>query len=308
MQNTNAIIMIRPACFGWNAETAESNHFQRESHMNASDVHANSLLEFDLACSFLREKGLRVTLFQDSIENETPDSIFPNNWFSTHSSGKLTLYPMLAPNRRRERIANFDRVLIEKGFKVGKVVDFSAEEEYGRYLEGTGSIVLDRVNKIAYAAISPRTNASLLNNWAEALGYTPFPFSALDRRTNPPAAIYHTNVIMSIGESMAVLCEEALPADEAEQLKRHLESTGKKILTITLAQMDAFAGNVLELVNDQGKKLWVMSSTAEAAFTEEQKAMFKEQGEIIALHIPTIERIGGGSARCMIAENFLKTL
>lgn len=305
MQNTNAIIMVRPACFGWNAETAESNHFQQISIMESSEIHLNALLEFDLACDFLRQKGLKVTVLQDCLENKTPDSIFPNNWFSTHADGTLIGYPMLAHNRRRERIANFDLVLLKEGFRVSEWLDLTAAENQGKFLEGTGSLILDRVNKRVYAARSPRTHEQLVENWAKKMGFVPIVFSAFDSRGEKPTAIYHTNVLLSIGEHLAIFCGEAVPENERNQVVQSLIESGKSVLFISLEQMDQFAGNALELKNHQGKKIWVMSTTAQKSLRGDQLEKIQEQGEIVALHIPTIERIGGGSARCMIAENFL---
>jgi len=308
MQNTNSIIMVRPACFGWNAETAESNHFQHVSHMGLSEIHSNALLEFDLACDFLREKLTKVTVLHDRVENGTPDSIFPNNWFSTHASGRLVLYPMMAPNRRKERIAQFENVLRDQAFNVSEVLVLTSKELNGEFLEGTGSLVLDRENKIAYAALSPRTHEALVQHWAIEMDYQLVSFHALDRRNGKSIPIYHTNVIMSVGERVAILCSEALELNDAARVKKALLASGKKIVDITLEQVDSFAGNALELRGKKGEKLWVMSTTAHQSLTEAQCAIIEQEGEIVPLHIPTIEAVGGGSARCMIAENFFSRI
>lgn len=295
-------MMIRPACFGANAETAASNRFQQPGGGEAVAVAARA--EFDAFASLLDARGVEVFALDDSPLPIKPDACFPNNWVSLHGDGTVVLYPMLAPNRRRERSLDLLAVLRDRGgFRITRVVDLSHHESAGRFLEGTGSMVLDRPNRRAYACLSPRTDAALLNEFTTELGYQAISFHAFDAGGT---AVYHTNVLMSLGEGFAVLCEAAL-TDERERgvLLRSIEASGRALIGISLAQMQAFAGNLLQLSTRNGGRVIAISATAWGALDAVQRASLEARGEIAVASIPTIERHGGGSVRCMLAEVYL---
>ena len=291
------LLMVRPVRFGYNVQTAESNLFQNQ--IQGQDSQAFALEEFDGMVSKLREYDIPVIVVEDTPEPETCDSIFPNNWFSTHGDGTLVLYPMLAPNRRLERAPEVIRTIMsEAGTK--RVLDLSEYENEGKFLEGTGSMVLDRKAKVAYACLSPRTSSEVLDRFCSELGYRAVVFNAEDQDGNP---IYHTNVVMSVGEKYAVLCKEAIRSSrQLAELKENLRAAGKTIVDISLVQMFHFAGNILEVRNIRDEHFVVMSETANAIFTKDQLAIIGEGCSILPVRIPYIEVIGGGSARCMMAE------
>jgi hypothetical protein len=302
MQSTNHLLMIRPVNFGFNAQTAESNAFQ----VQQADQHAaqqKALQEFDGFVAILRQNGVDVTVIEDTHEPHTPDSIFPNNWVSFHDTGDIFLYPMQAENRRLERREDIINEL-EDNFKAKHIIDLSRFEAKNQFLEGTGSMVLDRENKIAYACLSPRTDAEVLNAFCDYTGYKAVTFGAFDQKGK---AVYHTNVLMCIGSRFAVICLDSV-TDLYQKLAviQSLKATGKQVIEITFKQMNQFAGNMLEVKNAAGETLIVMSQAAYGSLTEEQKVVLGKFGKLIYADINTIETNGGGSARCMMAEVHLE--
>lgn len=291
------LLMIRPSHFDFNEQTAPSNHFQhRESGI---DVQRYAREEFDEMVEMLRHNLIPILVLDDPADSETPDSIYPNNWFSTHSDGSLVLYPMCSPNRRAERRPAVIQE-IKKQAGTTRVVDLTGWEEKGEYLESTGSMVFDRKSRTAYACRSPRTSEKVLDDFCRQMGYQAVVFDASDRNGHP---IYHTNVIMSIGENFAVLCREAVASKEkCEEIESRLRASGKRVVNISYSQMLRFAGNVLEVKNLLGKPCLLMSDTAKASLSHEQLDAIAGQDKVIAAHIPHIEEVGGGSVRCMLAE------
>lgn len=297
-QNTNHILMIRPVQFAFNAETAGSNSFQQPG-AQTQDIQQKALLEFDGMVDVLRKNDVQVWVVEDTMSPATPDSIFPNNWFSMHEDGTVVLYPMQAENRRLERRPDIAEHLAEQ-FELKEIVDYTASEKEGKFLEGTGSMVLDRVRKVCYACISPRTDKVLLTKFCSDFGYRLVDFTAVDKQGK---LIYHTNVCMSVGEQFLVVCFECIP-NEAER-QRIRTSTSKIIIEIAYHQLEHFAGNMLEVVNEKGKHFIVMSKQAYDSLTAIQTAQLEFFGTILAVPLETIETNGGGSARCMMAEIFL---
>jgi len=290
--------MIRPVNFGFNEQTAESNAFQNR-HADKNGVNEKAQAEFDAMVNVLRENGVDVIVVDDTIEPHTPDSIFPNNWVSFHDDGGIFLYPMQAENRRLERREDIINGL-EDQFKVKHIIDLSRFEEEHKYLEGTGSMVLDRENKIAYACISPRTDPGVLALFCEHAGYKAISFDADDEKGQP---IYHTNVLMCIGSGFAVICLHSIPDPyEKIMVKELLASTHKEIIDISFEQMNHFAGNMLEVKNKAGETIIAMSKSAYDSLLEDQKSTLKKYGKLVYADISTIETNGGGSARCMMAE------
>jgi len=297
-QTTSTLLMIRPASFGFNEQTAGSNTFQQKDS-GLQQVQQKALEEFDAFVGLLRSKGIDVTVVNDTAEPQKPDAVFPNNWVSFHDNGDVLMYPMQAENRRYERNEAIIRQL-EDRFKVNHVIDLSRFELDNKFLEGTGSMVLDRENKLAYTCLSPRTNAEVLLAFCQHLGYTPVAFNATDSNGK---AIYHTNVMMCVGSKFAVICLDSIGDEQEKQaVITSLESTGKQIIAITHEQMNHFAGNMLEVKNKESKSLLVMSKSAHDSLTEDQVAALEKYAEIISADLTTIETIGGGSARCMLAE------
>jgi hypothetical protein len=297
-QSTSHILMIRPVNFGFNDETAGSNAFQ-DRHGDNDNVQEKALAEFDGIVNVLRKNGVDVTVIDDTPQPYTPDSIFPNNWVSFHNDGTIFLYPMQAENRRLERREDIISQL-EDRFRVKHITDLSRFENEGEFLEGTGSMVFDRENKIAYACISPRTDKKVLDLFCEQAGYKAVCFNAVDEHGK---AIYHTNVLMCVGSGFAVVCMESIPnTHEKIVVTESLKSTDKQIIDITFGQMNHFAGNMLEVKNKEGENLIMMSKTAFNALSDQQKTTLQKHGRLIYAGISTIERNGGGSARCMMAE------
>ena len=293
--------MIRPARFESNPFTAESNRFQGKTAATPAEQQAQALREFDALVTALKDHGINAIVVDDTAEPHTPDSIFPNNWVSFHADGRVVLYPMEAPNRRTER--RFD--VIESlgsdfGFHVSEIVDLSSHEADEHYLEGTGSMVLDRVNRVAYACLSTRTQLDALGDFAQRMDYDVVAFDAVDRDGIP---IYHTNVLMNIGEKIAVICAEAIVRDEqrAAVLNR-LSDTGHEIVSLSYDQLDAFAGNMLELRTGAGERLIAMSRQALKSLNETQLATLNDNGGVLSVPIDNIEGSAGGSVRCMLAE------
>jgi len=297
-QSTSHLLMIRPVNFGFNEETAESNAFQNKDK-NQQAVQAKALAEFNGFVDVLRENGVDITVIDDTPEPYTPDSIFPNNWVSFHSDGNIFLYPMQAENRRLERREDIINQL-EDNFKVHHIVDLSRYEEHHQFLEGTGSMVLDRENKIAYACLSPRTDREVLNVFCEQSGYEAICFDAVDENGK---AIYHTNVLMCVGSKFAVICLDSVAnPHERIMVSESLTSTQKEIVEISFEQMNHFAGNMLEVKSKDGDTLIVMSESAYKSLEDGQISTLKKHGRLIYADIQTIENNGGGSTRCMMAE------
>lgn len=305
-QTSNTVMMIEPVAFTHNAQTAVNNYFQQGLPVGCADSQTLALAEFQGAVAMLEGHGVRVICLRDTLTPHTPDSIFPNNWISTHRNGRVVLYPMFAENRRAERRSDIIDRLREKGFAGESVLDYSVYEKDHVFLEGTGSLVLDRVNKIAYASISPRTDRSLLSLFCKDLGYRPHPFVSYHTVGGARKAIYHTNVMMCVATQYAVVCLDAIDdRSEREALAKSIEETGKELIALTEAQVNSFAGNMLQVENDRGALFLAMSETAFRSLTPEQAERLSGYNKIIPIPIPTIEALGGGSVRCMMAEVFL---
>lgn len=293
--------MIRPVRFLSNPMTSESNRFQTRTSISAEEQQAIALAEFDALASALSDAGIDVYQYEDTPEPHTPDSIFPNNWVSFHADGKVVLYPMEAVNRRTERRPDIIESLdAEHGFGVHEVFDLSDHEQDRRYLEGTGSIVLDRANRVAYACLSSRTHLDALGDFAQRLDYDVVAFDAVDR---DGVAIYHTNVVMNVGEELAVICADAIarPEQRAAVLES-LEQTGHEVMLLSFEQLEAFAGNMLELRNKSGERLIALSQQAQDSLSESQRARLLANGKVVSVPINHIEKHSGGSVRCMLAE------
>ena len=297
MQSTSKILMVRPANFGFNEETAVNNSFQVKGY--GEDANIKALVEFDKFAARLRENGVDLYVVNDTPEPQTPDSIFPNNWFSTHEGGTLVLYPMFAPNRRAER-KEVAIGTIKKVFNAVRIVDLTTAEENGKFLEGTGSMVIDRDNDIVFACRSPRSDEDTLMRFCEELDYDYYMFDASDGDGNP---IYHTNVMLSIGNRFAVVCLDAIKEiDERVTFIDLLEENDKEIIEISLEQMANFAGNMLEIKSMKGEPILVMSKRAKSSLDKEQLSALGRYCKILAVDLEYIENNGGGSARCMMAE------
>lgn len=298
MQSTSEVLMIRPVHFGYNAETAVNNYFQQKTD---STVQEKAVQEFDELVSKLRSNKIIVNVVEDTIEPHTPDSIFPNNWISFHEDNSVTLYPMFAVNRRKERKETVLQ-FIRDHFNITKINDLSFYEQSGVFLEGTGSMVLDRENKIVYACLSPRTNEDVLDHFCKLYKYSKVVFIAADSKGN---LIYHTNVMLCIGSRFAVVCLEAiLEEKERIQVIESLVSSGKEIISISLQQLHHFAGNMLELKNADGENILVLSTQAYQSLHQQQIDALEKYATILHSSLNTIETAGGGSARCMLAEIF----
>lgn len=294
--------MIRPVNFSFNAETAVNNAFQSQA---TDDIKAQqqALQEFEGFAALLRDNGVDVTVIDDTPDPYTPDSIFPNNWASFHGDGTVCLYPMYAQNRRLERKPEVLQQLSRR-FHIQTTLDFTGYEQKGLFLEGTGSLVLDRDQKIAYACLSPRTDKTVLLDFCEKMGYTPESFTAVDGKGMP---IYHTNVVMCVGDRYVVICLEAVPDPaERESLANTISRSGKTLIPISLSQLSQFAGNMLQVHNDKGEQLLVMSTRAYSSLEPAQITRLTAYNRILHAPLTTIEANGGGSARCMMAEIFLK--
>jgi hypothetical protein len=299
-QSAAAVLMVRPARFGFNPQTAASNVFQKNTlEPDAAGVHEAALREFDALAEQLARAGLQVILAHDTLQPLKPDAIFPNNWVSFHRDGTVVLYPLLASNRRLERR---DEVLAEVaagGFRITRTVDLCHREELGQYLEGTGSLVLDRPRHLAYANISPRTDLDALGEFAQQLDYDLVTFESVDAAGRP---VYHTNVMLAIGASFAVICAESIAEKRSRDAVRETLGTGgREIVEISLAQMQAFAGNVLELAPPRSKVI-ALSTAAWACLDAQQRRTLEKHGDVLQAEIPVIEHFGGGGVRCMLAE------
>jgi hypothetical protein len=305
-QTANTLLMIEPVAFGFNPQTADDNYFQQSAHAPQASIQENALREFNQMIEILKNKDVALIVVKDTLEPHTPDSIFPNNWISFHSDGSVVLYPMLAPNRRRERRLDILKRVEKEGFIICRTKDYSPLEKEGIFLEGTGSMALDRVNRTAYAALSQRTSGTLFRTFCNDFGYTPVCFSACQTTGNRRLPVYHTNVMMCIGNSYAVVCLDAVDSEaERRALAGSLTDNRKTVIPISEAQMHCFAGNMLQIENRKGEKFLVMSDTAFRSLTETQINRLSAYNEIIRIAVPTIEKQGGGSVRCMMAEVFL---
>lgn len=296
--------MVRPSNFGFNPETAENNTFQsNDGTLSKKEISDIAIEEFDNAVALLTSKGIEVKVFQDSISPLKTDAVFPNNWITTHQDGTMMTYPMYSPNRRLERTQDVTDYLMDN-FQIKRDYTLVHYEDENLFLEGTGSMILDRVNKIVYACLSPRTSIEILNKWCVIMEYSKCNFTAVDRDNVP---IYHTNVMMALGSDLAIVCLDSI-VDESErnQFVKLMHDTRKVIVDIKYDQMENFAGNMLQLLSRHGDKYMVMSQTAFNSLTEEQKNTISTYCNILPIKIDTIEKYGGGSVRCMIAENFLQ--
>lgn len=305
-QLTNHILMIRPAQFRMNEQTAVNNYFQASAGLSPEEVVKKSQEEFDAYVSVLREKGVQVTVVQDTEDPDTPDALFPNNWVSFHQDATVALYPMFAENRRLERREAVLEILEEDGFIIDQVMDYTAAEDSGIFLEGTGSLILDRVHKKAYCALSSRADEELFIEFCEDFEYTPVIFTANQTVDGSRLPIYHTNVMMCLAETFAVICLDSIDdKKERKAVVNHLREDGKEIIAISEAQMHRFAGNMLQVLGSNQTPYLVMSSTAYKSLTPDQLSKIEQHCEIIHVDLSTIETCGGGSARCMMAEVFL---
>ncbi len=313
MQSTNHVFMVRPHRFGYNPQTAQDNTFQSlPGEQSQEEIAQLATAEFDAMVAAMRDKGIDVKVFEENLDTPeaTPDVVFPNNWISTHSNGNVILYPMRWENRqleRREDVVNF----LKEREQVNHVIDLSPNEKQGHYLEGTGSMIIDHDNGIVYAALSERTQAPLTKMVGEQLGFKVVTFKP-NRYTGAngaEAAIYHTNVMMCIATDVVVICPEAIVPEDRERVLNVLRESGKIIVPITLNQMlESFCGNMLEVQAPKGLPYLLMSTTANNALTTAQRKEIEQHNQILHFDIPTIEKYGGGSVRCMVAENFLPRL
>lgn len=300
----DTVLMVRPARFGSNPLTAPSNAFQRGDDARSSEeLQARALAEFDGLVAALRAAGVDVLVLDDTPSPHTPDAVFPNNWFSTHADGRVVLYPMLALNRRFERRGDILPTFVRGGFAPGERLDLSHHETAGRFLEGTGSVVFDHGSRTAFACLSPRTDARVLDELCAALSYEPFVFEAFGA---DGTAIYHTNVLMAVGPRTAVVCAESVRDDARRAaLLARLERPGRVLVELSLAQMAAFAGNMLELRSRAGEVVLVMSQRAREALDPDQRAALEGAARLVSAPVATIEDCSGGSVRCMLAEVLL---
>lgn len=306
-QTTNSILMIRPVAFRMNEQTAVNNYYQKVlDGLLPATVNAKAQQEFDAFVEKLRAVGVDVTVVEDTLDPDTPDSIFPNNWISFHENGDVALYPMFAENRRLERREEILDLLEEKGFVIENVMDYTSAEQDSIFLEGTGSILLDRENAKAYCALSPRADEELFIEFCEDFELTPVIFEAFQTVNNERKLIYHTNVMMCLGDTFAVICADSI--DDKKERKMVLDSLKgdeKEVILITEEQVNNFAGNMLEVKGADERRYLVMSSSAYNCLTKKQIAQLEEHVTILHSSLDTIEACGGGSARCMMAEIFL---
>lgn len=303
MQATDTILLVRPTAFRRNEETAVNNHFQQEGkQVNVQEI---ALAEFDNFVVLLETHGIRTIVVQNDAELDTPDSIFPNNVISFHQGATAILYPMFAPNRREERNLNYLGLLSKAGLNFEKLKDYSIYEEHGMYLESTGVLVLDRIHKIAYCSLSERAHPQLVQLWCEEIGYRPVIFEAVHQVDGKMLPIYHTNVMLSVGTNFSVICWDSIPNSEHRKLlQKCFEETNKTVIPISIDQLNYFTANILEIRSTDGESIICMSSQAFESYTEEQINLLEQFGKIIHAPIYTIEKYGGGSMRCMMAEVF----
>jgi len=307
-QTTYNLIMVRPKHFNFNKETAENNHFQKEEkNITEIEIRDKAIKEFNSFSKLLIKKGIEVKIFNDRDDIITTDSVFPNNWISFHENGDVFLYPMYSKNRRKERRSDIIKELINMGYYVKSTIDLTYFEKENKFLEGTGSMVLDRENKICYAAVSERTNNDLLIEFCSKTEFELVSFKSYQSVGNERKEIYHTNVIMCVADKYAIICLESVDnKKEKEKIIEKLKDTNKRIIKISEDQCSKFAGNMLQVENVKNEKFLIMSESAYNSLDNKQIATINEFNEIIYSDLKTIEKLGGGSARCMIAENFLR--
>lgn len=306
-QTTNSILMIRPVAFRMNEQTAVNNYYQKVlDGLLPATVNAKAQQEFDVFVEKLQAVGVDVTVVDDTLNPDTPDSIFPNNWISFHENGDVALYPMFAVNRRQERREEILDMLEEKGFVIQNIVDYTSAEEDGFFLEGTGSLLLDRANSKAYCALSPRADEELFIEFCEDFDYAPVIFEAFQTVDSERKLIYHTNVMMCLGETFAVICMDCIDdKKERKMVLDNLKENNKEVILISEDQVNNFAGNMLEVRGTNDKRYLVMSAAAHQSLTSKQITQLEKHAEILSSSLDTIEACGGGSARCMMAEIFL---
>tara|TARA_B110000503_G_C7162748_1_gene420446 strand:+ start:1166 stop:2101 length:936 start_codon:yes stop_codon:yes gene_type:complete len=306
-QTTNSILMIRPVAFRMNEQTAVNNYYQKVlDGLTPENVSAKAQEEFDTFVQKLKMVGIDVTVVDDSIDSDTPDSIFPNNWISFHENGDVAMYPMFAENRRAERREDILDLLEEKGFKLNDIVDYTEAEEDEVYLEGTGSLLLDRANGKVYCALSPRADEELMIEFCEDFDMGPIIFEAYQTVNGERKLIYHTNVMMCLGETFVVICADCIDdKSERKQVLKSLREDGKEVVLISEEQVNNFAGNMLQLKGTDDKSYLVMSKSAHESLTKVQIESLEKHATILSSSLDTIEACGGGSARCMMAEIFL---
>ena len=303
-QITDTVLMVRPVAFRMNEETAVNNYFQK--NLKGKDVNKEAQAEFDAFVAKLKGVGVNVIVVDDVAVDNTPDSIFPNNWVSFHETGEIGLYPMFAANRRKERRLDYFANLEEEGFKITNIIDYTSAEDDDIFLEGTGSLILDRENEKAYCALSPRADEDLLIEFCEDFEFTPVIFNAYQTVEGNRKQIYHTNVMMCVAEEFAVICLDTIDdAKERKNVLKHLKQDKKELIVISEEQMHEFAGNMLQVQGAFGKKYLVMSERAHQSLTPDQVAKIEKYSEILSSDLNVIETCGGGSARCMLAEVFL---
>lgn len=306
-QTTNSILMIRPVAFRMNEQTAVNNYYQKVlDDLLPATVNAKAQAEFDAYVEKLRAAGVNVVVVKDTLNPDTPDSIFPNNWISFHESGDVALYPMFAENRRLERREDVLDILEENGFKINDIMDYTSAEEDNIFLEGTGSIILDRANEKAYCALSPRADEELFIEFCEDFEYTPVIFEAFQTVNGERKHIYHTNVMMCIAETFAVICADCIDdKKERKMVLENLKESGKEVILITEDQVNNFAGNMLQVRGANDERFLVMSNAAYQSLTKDQVVKIEKHCKILHASLDIIEACGGGSARCMMAEVFL---
>ncbi len=306
-QTTNTVVMIRPVAFRMNEQTAVNNYYQKVlDDLTPENVNEKAQQEFDAFVSLLRQNGVNVIVVDDTIDPDTPDSIFPNNWISFHENGDVVLYPMFAENRRLERREDILDILEDNGFYIENIIDYTSAEEDNIFLEGTGSLLIDRVNEKVYCALSPRAEEELVIEFCEDMDMMPVIFESYQTVNGERKLIYHTNVMMCLGQTFAVICADSI--DDKQERKivlDHLKETGKEVVYITEEQVNNFAGNMLEVKGQNEERLLVMSTQAYNSLTTQQIATLQKHARIVHSSLDTIEACGGGSARCMLAEVFL---
>ena len=306
-QITNTLLMIRPVAFRMNEQTAVNNYYQKVlDQLEPTEVNAKAQQEFDTLVDKLRAVGVEVIVVDDLKDKDTPDSIFPNNWVSFHEDGTVVLYPMFAPNRRLERRQDILDLIEDRGFRIHQIIDYTDAEKEGYFLEGTGSLLLDRIHDRAYCALSPRAHAGLLQEFCEELGLQPIVFKSFQDVAGQRKLVYHTNVVMCLGEKFAVLCADSIDnLEERKNVLEQLKADGKEIILISEEQVNRFAGNMLQVVGAEEQRYIVMSESAHLSLTAEQILSLEKHGKILSSALDTIEVCGGGSARCMLAKIFL---
>lgn len=305
-QTTNTILMIRPVNFRMNLQTAVNNYFQENLDIENKEINVKAQREFDEFVDKLRAVGVNVIVVEDDEKSDTPDSIFPNNWVSFHSNGDVAIYPMFAENRRKERHEDVFLRLEEEGFIINNIVDYTSAEDEGVFLEGTGSILLDHINKKAYCALSPRADEDLFIEFCEDFEFTPVVFTANQTVNGKRLPIYHTNVMMCLAENFAIICLDSIDdKKERKNVIKQLKQDAKSVIAITEEQMHQFAGNMLQVTGANAQRYLVMSKAAHNSLTASQVNSIEKHCEILSSSLKTIETCGGGSARCMMAEVFL---